>query len=124
MAFLKSSFDNQVGEYNVLVDGGAVGIYSTGIFIDDFSLISFMAFRPKVAFASAGGTATLSVGIRIPSGAVFPTSFAAAVIQPGALTWVGAASIVGPIEVIVAVAVEAMTAGNLIVSTTYFNTDK
>lgn len=121
---LKISSDSQCADYNFAVSGGLIGVYGTGMFIDEFSCLTTFVFEQKVALASAG-LATVSIGYRTAGGAVFPTAIMAAspFNGPYAAFSTPLSNSVA-VEIVFAIAVADLTAGRLIFMATYFNKDE
>lgn len=123
MPILQSSRDSQVAGYNFLSEGGAIGTYRLGLFIDSFSLVDFFFVQPKVAFTSAG-LATISFGFIIngasfPAGIVLPQPFGGPfpVASPTGFTNSF------PLEITMSIAVAPLTGGSCLVFAEYFNAD-
>ncbi len=124
---LKCSKDQQIGDWNFAVNGGAIGTYGTGIFIDEFSVITDLWLDQNVALAS-GGLATVSIGYAIAGVPVAPTAFMPAVAFGGPYTPFRTTNPTGvlisaAIEITFSIAVANLTAGRMLFMIEYFNKD-
>lgn len=117
------SRDSQIADWNFDVNGGAIGTYRTGLFIDEFSLLDVFHFDQKVAMTS-GGLATVSIGYVTANGASFPTAIMAASAfgGPYAAFSIPIVNSVA-IEITFSIAVADLTGGRMLFIAEYFNKD-
>lgn len=126
------SKDSQACTYDVIRDGGSIGVYRLGLFLEEFSFVTSMVMQNiNTAFASATSLATVSIGAinynnqtvspdyyftsKVITNPIFASSFDMDVPNNRRTP--------STVELVLVVRDEDLTAGNLIICVDYFNTD-